>query len=679
MIINRIKSVVLAAAFAGVVPAAYAQLNEVKKPFATSFVAPAVVESTYSVFPQISTSMRSKPMMPANPSRPIRQGQPNSLSPTVTQLDPRAQLGSSLFPGIGATGFVPADPCLAVGPNQIVEVVNSDVAFFNKTTGAKTFQQSMEGASGFFSGAGAGNFVFDPKVFYDQIHGRFVVVALDVDFNNPASAFLIAVSDDNNPSGTWFKYKIDNMIDENSTKYWLDYPGWGYNKDAFVACGNMFGFTNGGLGVQFVVMPSAPMLTGAAVTVSKFRDDAEFTGQIARTFDATTAPVFALCASTTSSLKAYAFTNLTSGTVTMTSASVPVPAFSTNVGLAQSKGGASLDTIGVRMMNACARNGKLYGAHTVAVSGSDSRPMIRWYEVNLGTWPTSGTPTASQTGNIVPPSGQNYFIPDITCNKLGDVSVVFTRSSSSIAADMVVAARKKTDPAGSMGAPAQLASSQGTYSGQGNRWGDYAGSQPDPSDDVTFWGVMMNIRNDGNWGTTILSWTVSTAAGGGGGGLGGVAPSAVAVYQGVLSSGNLASLANNDANMYSISSAQDVSVGQVAGAEMTFTIGQIGSQTQSLQLSTATSSKPYVGGTGMIYFYNWNTNTYEFIMSYRMMEILTTTNTSVITANISKYINAAKQVKVVVRGYSPNLRNGTPPQSFVFNIDSARLSAPAKP
>ena len=66
-------------------------------------------------------------------------------------------------------------------------------------------------------------------------------------------------------------------------------------------------------------------------------------------------------------------------------------------------------------------------------------------------------------------------------------------------------------------------------------------------------------------------------------------------------------------------------------------------------------------------------------MSYRLRDILTTSTTSAITSNISKYINAAKQVKVVVRGYSPNLRNGMPPQPFVFGIDSARLNAPAKP
>ena len=52
-----------------------------------------------------------------------------------------------LFPGIGATGWVPADPDIAVGPNHIVSVVNSSIGFFTKT-GTSQFQQQ---ASAFFT------------------------------------------------------------------------------------------------------------------------------------------------------------------------------------------------------------------------------------------------------------------------------------------------------------------------------------------------------------------------------------------------------------------------------------------------------------------------------------------------------------------------------------------------
>ncbi|HLP00350.1 MAG TPA: hypothetical protein VK171_17265, partial [Fimbriimonas sp.] len=47
----------------------------------------------------------------------------------------------AMFPAMGNTGPEPPDPDLAVSATHIVEVVNSDIAFFTKA-GAKTFQQS---------------------------------------------------------------------------------------------------------------------------------------------------------------------------------------------------------------------------------------------------------------------------------------------------------------------------------------------------------------------------------------------------------------------------------------------------------------------------------------------------------------------------------------------------------
>ncbi len=44
--------------------------------------------------------------------------------------------------GIGSTGWYPPDPDIAVGPNHVLEVVNSSVGWFDKATGVKQFQQT---------------------------------------------------------------------------------------------------------------------------------------------------------------------------------------------------------------------------------------------------------------------------------------------------------------------------------------------------------------------------------------------------------------------------------------------------------------------------------------------------------------------------------------------------------
>ena len=47
------------------------------------------------------------------------------------------------FPGISQARFTPPDPTLAVGPNHVVEMVNSEIAFFAKD-GTMQFQNTLD-------------------------------------------------------------------------------------------------------------------------------------------------------------------------------------------------------------------------------------------------------------------------------------------------------------------------------------------------------------------------------------------------------------------------------------------------------------------------------------------------------------------------------------------------------
>jgi hypothetical protein len=62
---------------------------------------------------------------------------PNVPDPVV-QTVPGALMdddghGKPHFPGVGANGFAPGDPNLAVGPNHIVQIVNAEYAVYNKS------------------------------------------------------------------------------------------------------------------------------------------------------------------------------------------------------------------------------------------------------------------------------------------------------------------------------------------------------------------------------------------------------------------------------------------------------------------------------------------------------------------------------------------------------------------
>jgi len=222
---------------------------------------------------------------PRNVSAPDIASRLNNLVPGTVLDAPRISAGASAnFAGVGATGWYPPDPSMAIGPNHILECVNSTVAWYTRA-GTQQVQQT---AGTFFSGVAQTSFIFDPKCFYDRFNQRFVVMFVEKDDASTISNVLIAVSDDSDPNGTWYRYRFDAKYTKSSTgaSYWLDYPGFGYTQGAYIVTGNMFGFVSGFAGVQFMVIPNLPLLTGQPATVTSFIDGSGASAQVAEAVDA---------------------------------------------------------------------------------------------------------------------------------------------------------------------------------------------------------------------------------------------------------------------------------------------------------------------------------------------------------------------------------------------------------
>jgi hypothetical protein len=453
--------------------------------------------------------VKRKPRNPQFPDWMYSVFPPNALpvsqGRTATATTPRAQ-----WPAIDSTGWAPPDPSLAVGRNHVVVVVNSSISFHTRT-GTKQFQQTFEN---FVSGLGAGSFLFDPKAYYDRHSDRFVVVVLEQDDDTLTSKAIVAISDDGDPNGIWYKYRFDTKVNVNGTDFWLDYPGFGYNRNAIAVSGNLFQFNgNAFAGVLFLMADKAPMLTGAAVTARTIRDGNAITTQLTQVLDPNESRIFAINYQNTQFLKIHALNDPASAAPTQTSAFVQIPAASAPQYAAYSVPGF-LDTLDGRLFNVSLRNGNLTASHAIHNTGVDNS-KVRWYELGLNAWPSSGTVSLLQSGEIVPPDDSTEFhMPAIGQNVFGDVSVLFTRSALTIPADLMVASRTLGDAAGTMGSPVLLKSSEGTgYGGTNrNRWGDYFDVNVDPLDDVTFWGVGMVGNPSNNWRTHVYSWTVTPPA-----------------------------------------------------------------------------------------------------------------------------------------------------------------------
>lgn len=637
-------------------------LAQTRRTFTTG---PAAVDSTYSVFPQINETYSTRPMRPSNPRIELKVGAPNSLMvnggalPGVERVLPGAR-----FPGITSTGWDPPDPTLATGPSHVVVTVNSSIAFFTKT-GTRQFQQDL-GPSGFFASVNPTSFVFDPKVYFDQVARRFVVVAPELDQGGSQSKCLVAVSDDADPNGTWFKYRIEAKTSNGGNEFWLDYPGWGYNKDVFVITGNMFPLGGGGFGgVQFIVLQKAPMLTGGSAQVTSIVDPNAFTAQVCHTMDSSTDRVYCIGVGNNTSMDLFALTNLTSSP-TLRKTSVAVPRFNGN-SVALSRNNARLDTVGSRLISSYYRASRVVAAHTVGASDNDNRAAVRWYEIDVRTWPTSGTPALVQSGQVVPPAGQHYWMPGICSNRNGDITIVFNRCSSTISADMMSVARKRTDPAGTMGAPKLMWTSPGAYPGGSHRWGDYAEVCTDPNDDSTFWGIVQTIGGNSNWSTEIQKWTVTA----GGNPLDLVVPIAVSTFQGNYVRGTVADVQRNDESYYVVGSVPVIRLGSVAAAQLNFRIQRPRSEVVGIDLQVEALTDAEVAATGMIWLYNWNTGQWDHKKSFPLKSTGQGSVTFSLASGINTYVNANGDFHVIVRGLTP-MSTGAKP--FSLKVDLANLA-----
>jgi len=414
-------------------------------------------------------------------------GEPNDLV-AVEEVNPTETRPDALFAGISNTGWDPPDCTVAVGPNHIVSTVNTSIAFFSKT-GTKTFQQPLDnsGTPGFFEPQGALNFVFDPKVIYDRIAGRFVVVALE--YYSSGTAYVdIAVSDDSDPNGTWYKYRTSSVVNIGGTNYWVDYPGLGVDANGIYITGNLFDFAGTSFGGGWVrSVQKSTVLSGGTATYADLRLASGSSYQVADAWGGDRAVL--VHRGTNVSLILTAINNpfTTPSAITRT---VTVPSNSAPPDAGARGTSALLDTLDGRIMNAVVRDGKLYTCH--AVSGS-TRALARWYQVNLNSWPNTSTnaPSLAMSGSISPSSTtESTFFPAIAVNARGDVAVVHAASSTAIYPEVRAASRRATDASGTLGTPVTLASATSSPGGSGtSRWGDYFACAVDPVNECTFWGI----------------------------------------------------------------------------------------------------------------------------------------------------------------------------------------------
>ncbi|MDQ6644588.1 MAG: hypothetical protein M3Y76_09075 [Chloroflexota bacterium] len=165
--------------------------------------------------------------------------------PTITKFHGMAD-SASICPYFG--GCQPPDMALATSPKWVFQGVNTSFAVYN-TSGA--IQAGWpKNAQKFFGVPNPPNncdpngpFLSDPRAFYDPNDGRFWAATLQVEgaFGLNTCPFQtlywIAVSQTNDPNGTWNVYAFDMSL---GTTNAADYTQFGFDAHAIYFNANMF-------------------------------------------------------------------------------------------------------------------------------------------------------------------------------------------------------------------------------------------------------------------------------------------------------------------------------------------------------------------------------------------------------------------------------------------------------
>jgi hypothetical protein len=424
------------------------------------------------------------------------------------------------FPGVGASGSAPPDTNMAVGPNHILQTVNSRYAVYSKSGAQLAGPFSL---SSLWSPLGSGNGCAtnnggDVVAQYDKLADRFIVTQLG-GISAPYSE-CIAISQTSDPTGAYWLYSFAYGTTLN------DYPKFGVwptpTNSAYLATYNLFANGQSFTGGQLCAYDRAKMLVGNPTAQGICFTISNDGGYLPSDLDGSTPPLdstpgYFLTYETLSSLRKYSlapnFANPAASTLTVQTPDIAVASFSEACApsytcVPQSGTTQRLDSLGDRLMYRLAfRN---FGDHEALVVNhsvtAGTAVGVRWYELRAPV-STAGAFSLFQQSTYAP-NATYRWMGSAAMDSAGDIGVGYSASSSTIHPAIRYAGRVPTDPLGTLEAEVSMIEGTGSQTGGLSRWGDYSAMRIDPSDDCTFWYTNEYLQANGsfNWSTFFGSF-----------------------------------------------------------------------------------------------------------------------------------------------------------------------------
>jgi hypothetical protein len=438
-------------------------------------------------------------------SNTIEQNKGNGSQPVILNS----------FDGIPMTNFIPPDPVIAAGPDHIIICANSLFWILDKTGHVV----KMIPAGGWWSPAWPDE-NGDPQVIYDFYEERWIMVWMQVNDGSQTAGNLIAYSDDENPLGEWYMYRLDTKMHGTvPSNTWGDYPHIGFDEEAFYILTRCIDFSGAGHQYNKIRIINKTELYSSNGGPLSYRD----IWDIRKPGEGAGGPVLDCIHPAVSYTPGsgawfywargvyggspvsadfyaiYQITNPLTNNPGMRGKVLPVQTYTSPPLANQLGGGLGLETIGWITSRPVLRDGFLYAAHDIQNSMHPNYSSIKYMKIDLSTVSLVENVEYGLEGNF-------YLFPALAVDKDHNMAITFSRSADTEYVGSYYSSRYVNDPPGL--SPSQpLAEGQGnyvvTYSGTINRWGDYFGIFVDPEDEYNFWMISEYAAATNVWGTHV--------------------------------------------------------------------------------------------------------------------------------------------------------------------------------
>lgn len=435
-----------------------------------------------------------------------RSGAPSSAAglAVLAQLSGLSEQGDIAQFGIDQLAEPPDDQ-VAVGPNHVMEMVNSEAAIWSKTGVLVVTLDLYQ-----FYAVPNAYFFSDPRVLYDAISGRWFASGLAFNLQNDSEVFL-AISATTDPSGIWMVYTVS----ANTSATLDDQPFIGTSDDKVVVSWNDFASDSSFQGQQTLVVQKSDMLSGKAPRSLLFGPDTSRSRLVPVQSLSSTGTEY-LVYNRETAIGVIAVTGTPAqGSVHTSEQLLPIVPTDSSPPAPLQPGGQVTTEVDDRFLSAIWRNGMLStGGNDGCVPSGDSaaRTCLRLLQVLA-----NASSVAVLQDFDVGVNGAALYYPALAEDASGDQYVSFTVSSATINPTAAVAIQPE-GKVGTLMSMVPLQAGNSTY--QGTRWGDYQGAAADPTSPGSIWvsGEYAGPPNSFNWATTVahVAFTPPPTLGGAG-------------------------------------------------------------------------------------------------------------------------------------------------------------------